>query len=203
MFVQVIKGKVSDPAAVRAHMERWQDELSGGAQGWLGTTAGIAADGTMIALVRFEDAAAAKRNSDRPEQGEWWAGMDRLIEGEASFQDSERVMVDVRGNPEDAGFVQVMQGGSTDPERAWKLMEEDDTDWSAFRPDMIGSISIGHAGGDWTMVNYFTSEAEARAGEQKEPTPEMQQMMEELNSLADGPPTFIDITEPIYSSPRT
>ena len=79
MFVQVIKGKVSDPAAVRAHMDRWVEELSGGAQGWLGTTAGIAADGTMVALVRFEDAAAAKRNSDRPEQGEWWAGMERLI----------------------------------------------------------------------------------------------------------------------------
>ena len=47
------------------------------------------------------------------------------------------------------------------------------------------------------------SEADARAGEQKPPTPEMQQMMEELTSLADGPPTFIDISEPIYSSPRT
>jgi hypothetical protein len=203
MFVQVIKGKVSDRAAVKAHLDRWLDELSGGARGWLGSTAGIAADGTMIAVVRFEDEAAARRNSDRPEQGEWWAGMAKLIEGEATFQDSERVMVDVRGNPEDAGFVQVMQGGSNDPDRAWKLMEEDDTDWSAFRPDMIGSISIGHPGGDWTMVNYFTSEAEARAGEQKEPTPEMQQMMEELNSLADGPPTYIDISEPIYSSPRT
>jgi len=203
MFIQVIKGKVSDRAAVQAHMDRWHDELSAGAQGWLGTTAGVAADGTMVALVRFEDAAAAQRNSDRPEQGEWWAGMERLIEGEASFQDSQRVMVDVRGNPEDAGFVQVMQGGSTDPERAWKLMEEDDTDWSAFRPDILGSISIGHPDGRWTMVNYFTSEAEARAGEQKEPTPEMAQMMDELNSLADGPPTFIDITEPVYSSPRT
>ena len=203
MFVQVIKGKVSDPAAVRAHMDRWVDELSPGAQGWLGSTAGIAADGTLVAVVRFEDAAAAQRNSDRPEQGAWWAEMAKLIDGEATFQDSDRVMVDVRGNPEDAGFVQVMQGGSTDPERAWKLMEEDDTDWSAFRPDIIGSINIGHPDGRWTMVNYFTSEAEARAGEQKEPTPEMQQMMEELNALADGPPTFIDITEPIYSSPRT
>lgn len=202
MFVQVIKGKVSDRAAVKAHMDRWVDELSGGAQGWLGTTAGIAADGTMIALVRFEDAAAAKRNSDRPEQGAWWAEMAKLIDGEATFQDSDRVLVDVRGNPEDAGFVQVMQGGSTDPERAWKLMEEDDTDWSAFRPDIIGSISIGHPDGRWTMVNYFTSEAEARAGEQKELTLEMQQMMDEMNSLADGPPTFIDITEPIYSSPK-
>ncbi|HTE74694.1 MAG TPA: hypothetical protein VK640_16075 [Actinomycetes bacterium] len=202
MFVQVIKGKVSDRAAVQAHMDRWQNELSAGAQGWLGTTAGVAADGTMVAVVRFEDEAAARRNSDRSEQGAWWAEMAKLIEGDATFQDSDRVMVDVRGNPEDARFVQVMQGGSTDPERAWKLMEEDDTDWSAFRPDIIGSINIGHPDGRWTMVNYFTSEAEARAGEQKQPTPEMQQMMDELTSLADGPPTFIDITEPIYSSPK-
>jgi hypothetical protein len=202
MFVQVVKGKVSDRAAAKAHIDRWVDELSPGATGWLGSTSGIAADGTMVAIVRFEDAAAAQRNSDRPEQGAWWAEMAKLIEGDATFQDSERVMVDVRGNPEDAGFVQLMQGGSTDPERAWKLMEEDDTDWSAFRPDIIGSINIGHPGGQWTMVNYFTSEAEAREGEKKELTPEMQQMMDEMMSLADGPPTFIDITEPTYYSPK-
>ena len=111
-------------------------------------------------------------------------------------------MDDVRGNPEDAGFVQVMQGGSTDPDRAWKVMEADDTDWSAFRPDIIGSLNIGHAGGKWTMVNYFTSEAEAREGEKKEPTAEMQAQMEELMSLSDGEPEFLDITEPRYYSPR-
>jgi hypothetical protein len=202
MFMQVIKGRVADPARVKAALDRWAEELAPGAEGRLGTTAGVTEDGRFIAAARFESEDAARRNSDRPEQGEWWAGMERLIEGGATFQDSDRVMVDVRGNPEDAGFVQVMQGGSTDPERAWKLMEADDTDWSAFRPDMIGSINIGHPGGDWTMVNYFTSEAEAREGEKKEPTPEMQQMMDELSSLADGPPTFVDITEPIYSSPR-
>lgn len=202
MFVQVIEGKVSDQAAVRALVDRWVEELAPGATGWLGTTAGVTADGRMVALVRFADEAAARRNSDRPEQGAWWSEMAKLIEGEAVFRDSDRVMVDVRGNPEDAGFVQVMQGASTDPDRGWKLMEEDDTDWSAFRPDIIGSINIGHADGRWSMVNYFTSEAEAREGEKKEPTPEMQQMMEELMSISAGEPTFLDISEPWYYSPR-
>lgn len=202
MFIQVIEGKVSDPAAVRAAVERWQTDLAPGAEGWLGTTAGVTSDGRMVAVVRFEDEAAAQRNSDRPEQGAWWAEMSKLIDDEPVFRNSDRVMVDVRGNPEDAGFVQVMQGGSSDPERAWKLMEEDDTDWSAFRPDIIGSINIGHPGGRWTMVNYFTSEAEAREGEKKEPPAEMQAQMEELMSLSDGEPEYLDITEPWYYSPR-
>lgn len=202
MFVQVIEGKVSDPAAVKELVDRWVADLSSGAGGWLGTTAGVTSSGRMVAVVRFEDEAAARRNSDRPEQGAWWAKMSKLIEDEPVFRDSDRVMVDVRGNPEDAGFVQVMQGGSTDPDRAWKVMEADDTDWSAFRPDIIGSLNIGHAGGKWTMVNYFTSEAEAREGEKKEPTAEMQAQMEELMSLSDGEPEFLDITEPWYYSPR-
>jgi hypothetical protein len=202
MFVQLIEGKVSDPAAVRAQVDRWVDELAPGATGWLGTTAGVTPDGQMVAIVRFEDEAAARRNSDRPEQGAWWAEMAKLIDGDATFRNSERVLVDVRGNPEEAGFVQVMQGASTDPERGWKLMEEDDTDWTAFRPDIIGSVNIGHPDGRWSMVNYFTSEAEAREGEKKEPTPEMQQMMEELMSLSAGEPTFFDIPDPWYYSPR-
>jgi hypothetical protein len=202
MFVQVIEATTSDPAAVRAAMDRWMQELAPGATGWLGSTAGMTPDGRMVAVVRFDTEEHARANSDRAEQGEWWAEMAKLFDSDPIFRDSTRVMVDVRGNPDDAGFVQVMQGGSTDPERAWKLMEEDDTDWSAFRPDILGSISIGHADGRWTMVNYFTSEAEARAGEQKEAPAELQQQMDELMSLSTGEPEFLDIPEPWFSSPR-
>jgi hypothetical protein len=201
MFVQVIEATTSDPAAVRAAMDRWTAELAPGATGWLGSTAGMTADGRMVAVVRFDTEENARANSDRPEQGEWWSETAKLFDSEATFRDSTRVMVDVRGNPDEAGFVQVMQGGSTDPERAWKLMEEDETDWSAFRPDILGSLSIGHADGRWTMVNYFTSEADARAGEQKEPPAEMQRQMEELMSLSTGEPEFLDITQPWFSSP--
>jgi hypothetical protein len=202
MFVQVIEATTSDPAAVRAAMDRWTQELAPGATGWLGSTAGMTPDGRRVAVVRFDTEEHARANSDRAEQGEWWAEMAKLFDSDPVFRDSTRVLVDVRGNPDDAGFVQVMQGGSTDPERAWKLMEEDDTDWSAFRPDILGSISIGHADGRWTMVNYFTSEAEARAGEQKEAPAELQQQMEELMSLSTGEPEFLDFAEPWFSSPR-
>jgi hypothetical protein len=201
MFVQVIEARTSDPAAVKAAMDRWVAELAPGATGWLGSTAGMTPDGRMVAIVRFDSEEHARVNSDRPEQGEWFADMAKLFDSDPVFRDSTRVMVDVRGNPDDAGFVQVMQGGSTDPDRAWKLMEEDDTDWSAFRPDILGSLSIGHPDGRWTMVNYFTSEAEARAGEQKEAPAELQAQMEELMSLSSGEPEFLDISEPWFTSP--
>lgn len=202
MFVQVIEGTTSDKAAVKAAMDRWVDELGPGATGWLGTTAGVTGEGRLVAVARFESEDAARRNSDRPEQGEWWAETAKLLDGEVTFRDSTRVMVEVRGEPDRAGFVQVMQGGSTDPERAWELMEQDDTDWSAFRPDIIGSISVGHADGAWTMVNWFTSEAEAREGEKKEPSAEMQAQMSELMSLSTGEPQFLDLTEPWFYAPR-
>jgi hypothetical protein len=38
-------------------------------------------------------------------------------------------------------------------------------DWAAFRPDVIGSVAVGHEGGACTMALYFTSEQAAREGE--------------------------------------
>jgi hypothetical protein len=48
---------------------------------------------------------------------------------------------------------------------------------------------------------YFTSEAEAREGERKEPPPELRAQMEEMNKLSIGEPEFFDLTQPILSSP--
>jgi hypothetical protein len=65
----------------------------------------------------------------------------------------------------------------------------------------IGSVAIGHDEGAYTMVMYFTSEAEAREGERKEPPPELQVQMEEMNKLNIGEPEFFDLKQPILSSP--
>ena len=73
-----------------------------------------------------------------------------------------------------------MQGRTSDPDRARELMASDPTDWAAYRPDILGTLLVGHDEGAWTMAIYFTSEADARAGEQKEPPPEMAKMMEEM-----------------------
>ena len=201
MFVQVIQGHVSDAEAVRRQFDKWLSELAEGATGWLGSTSGVTADGQLIGLVRFESEELAQQNSDRPEQSAWWEETAALFTDEPVFKNSTTVDVDTPGDPQQAGFVQVMQGRSSDPERARALMAEDPTDWQSFRPDILGSVSVGHEGGDWTMAIYFTSEEAAREGEQKEPPPEMQKMMKEMESLSVGEPVYFDLKDPRLDAP--
>jgi hypothetical protein len=202
VFVQVIQGQVEDAGKVRAAMDRWAAELAPGAVGWLGSTAGVTEDGRFIALARFESEEAARANSDRPEQDRWWAETSRLFRGEASFRDSSDVTLDLVGDPDQAGFVQVMQGRGTDPDRARELMAQDSSAWADFRPDIIASVAVGHEGGAYTMAIYFTSEAEAREGERKEPPPELKAQMDEMATLSVGEPEFFDLKQPWLYAPR-
>jgi hypothetical protein len=201
MFVQVIQGQVSDASQLRARLEEWVSEAATGAVGWLGSTAGVTEDGRAVILARFESEDAARQNSDRPEQGAWWQRTAQVFTGEPEFHDSTTVDVDTPGDPSQAGFVQVMQGRSKDPDRARQLMADDPTDWSTFRPEILGTMQVGHDGNAWTMAIYFTSEQEARAGEQKEPPPEMAEMMKEMDSLMEGEPTFYDLKDPWLQAP--
>jgi hypothetical protein len=202
MFVQVIQGQVSDPEQIRAAFDQWVRDLAPGATGWLGSTAGVTEDGRFIALARFESEEAARRNSDRPEQDRWWAETARLFTSEPTFKDSTDVVPDIVGDPDTAGFVQVIQGQGTDPDRARELMSQDSAEWAAFRPDIIGSIAAAHDAGAYTMAIYFTSEADAREGERKEPPPELKAQMDEMDALSTGVPEFYDLKQPWLYSPR-
>ena len=201
MFVQVFQGQVSDAAAMKAQLDRWAREVAPSAEGWLGSTAGVTEDGRFVALARFESEGAARQNSDRPEQGSWWEETAKLLTHEPTFHNSTEVDVDTPGDPGAAGFVQVMQGRSSDPARARELMASDPTDWATFRPEILGTVSAGHEGGAWTMAIYFTSEEAAREGERKEPPPEMAAIMKEMDALTVGEPTFFDLKEPWLHSP--
>ena len=201
MFVQVIQGKVNDAAAARAQLETWVKDLSPGATGWLGSTAGVTDDGTLLLLARFESEEAARKNSERPEQGAWWEETQKVFSGEPEFHDSSHVELDLQGDPGEAGFVQVMQGRTTDPERARALMADDTVDFRSFRPDILGSVNLEHDGDAWTMALYFTSEEEARAGESKPPPPEMEKVMQELEQISAGEPTYLDLKDPWLHGP--
>jgi hypothetical protein len=201
-FVQVIRGQVTDPEQVHAALDRWSEQLAPGAAGWLGSTAGVTEDGRFVELARFESEEAARRNSDRLEQGRWWMDTVKLFTGEVSFRDSSDVTEDVTGDPDRAGFVQVMQGRGSDPERARELMAENTGDWAAFRPDVLGSVAVGQEDGGYTMAMYFTSEEAAREGERKEPPPALKAQMEEMNKLSVGEPEFLDLRQPWLYSPR-
>jgi hypothetical protein len=201
MFAQVIQGRTSDADGVRAALDRWLQDVRPGSVGWLGSTVGITDDGTVIAVARFESAEAASRNAQRPEQGRWWEETSRLFDGDVSFRDSEDVTVDLQGDPDQAGFVQVMQGRVTDVDRVKEVMAKIPSDaMAAFRPDVLGSVMIGHPDGEWTQVLYFTSEAEAREGERKEPPAEFQVAMEDMGKLSVGETTFLDLRQPLLRS---
>ena len=202
MFVQVIQGTVPDAGKVHTALDRWVQELAPGATGWLGSTAGVTDDGRFIAVVRFESEEAARRNNDRPEQGQWWAETAKLFAGDPVFSESTDVVADVVGDPNHAGFVQVMQGAGSDPARAKEIMSQDSDEWAAFRPDIVGSVAALHDGGRYTMAMYFTSEEAAREGERKEPPPALKAQMDEMNALNVGVPDFFDLKQPWLHSPR-
>ena len=140
MFIQVIQGRTSDADGLRAAIDRWEKDIAPGAVGWLGSTGGVTEDGRAIAVVRFESEEAARRNSERPEQDRWWGDTEKLYDGGVTFLESTDVAVDLQGDPDRAGFVQVMQGRTSDPERARELMAQDPDMWAKFRPDVLGSV---------------------------------------------------------------
>lgn len=201
MFAQIIRGKVSDPKAVDGTFVKWSRELAPGAKGWLGTTGGVTDAGEIFIMVRFESEEAANANSARPEQDLFWSETSRLFDGEPTFQNSNDVSVDTAGEPDAAGFVQVMTGQVTDPELARKLMT-DQPDMRDLRPDILGSVSVNHEDGKWTMVIYFTSEAEARVGEAKEMPAEVREGMEQMMAISVGQPEYLDLRTPWLDSPR-
>ena len=202
MFAQIIRGKVTDPSAVRPVVDRWMKELGPTAKGWLGSTSGITDDNELFVLVRFESEEAARANSDKPEQGAWWADMEKVFDGEPTFRDSNNVIVPSADAPDTAGFVQVMDGQSSDPDRSVQLMDSSRDARVAHRPDILGSITVGHGEGKFTMVIYFESEEAARKGESKPLPAELQAQMQEMMSLSVGQPEFLDLKAPWLDSPK-
>ena len=165
MFIQVIQGRTSDAEGLRSAVDRWEKDVAPGAVGWLGSTGGVTEDGRAIAVVRFESEEAARRNSERPEQDQWWTETEKLFDGGVTFRDSSDVVVDRQGDPDRAGFV-------------------------------LGGTEIQHDGGAYTMVLYFTSEAEAREGERKEVPQGLRATMDEVNKLTVEEPEFFDLKQP-------
>jgi hypothetical protein len=173
MFVQVIQGHITDRAGIRDAFEQWRDRLAPGAEGWLGMTAGITADDELVALARFESTELAQRNSHRAEQHQWWMETSKLFAGDATFHDCTDVETLLDSGSDDAGFVQVIQGRTRNPEQLKQVNRQSEPVLREYRPDIIGGISAYHDS-DWvTQFVYFTSEAQARENERKPMPPEM------------------------------
>ncbi len=195
VFIQVLQGSTSDAEGLRARLDGWVEEHGSSAVGWLGTTAGVTADGVFVAAVRFADEAAARQNSDRPEQGEWWAGTEPLFDGPVTFHDYRNCDLLLGGGSDAAGFVQVIQGTYTG-DGTPAMPADDAAALSAARPEVIGGSIGWDDNGHFTQIVYFTSEEEARRGEQAMgEDPEARARLERfMADLADV--EYFDLSEP-------
>ena len=201
MFMQVMKAKAKDEAGVRKAIDRWETDIKPGAAGYLGATLGFLDDGTFIVAARFESTDAAKRNSDRPEQGEWFEEISSHFDGEPEFYDIEDAQTFLDGGSDDAGFVQVMIGHSPDRDKLQQSASEGTEELRKARPDIIGGVMGGFGDDGFVNVAYFTSEAEARKGEASEPQSEGAEQAEEFQRLM-GDVKFYDIKNPTFYSGR-
>jgi hypothetical protein len=201
MFIQVVQGKVSDEEGLRRCMDWWAEELQPGATGFLGSTRGMSEDGTFIVVARFESEAAARRNSERPEQSAWWAETERCFEGPVSFMDCPEVTEWLGGGSDDAGFVQIMEGHTSDETRMREVLTQAGDQVQELRPEIVGGTLATDGSGGYVETVYFTSEAEARAHEKIEIPDDLRSLFEEEGRLM-GEVSYFDLHEPMLVTAR-
>lgn len=192
MFVQVLRGRSTDRDRIMGLLDRWKAELSPGADGWLGSTAGITQDDRFIASFRFEDAEAAQRNSDRPEQTAWWNEFSKFLEG-PRFWDCTEVDQHRNGGSDEAGFVQAIMCRVLHPQ---EFRDTVNSMAASPRTDVIGSI-VAWQGSRFTEFVYFTSEEEARKGEKSG----VQQVALEHIWPRTEDIAYFDLRQPWFASP--
>ncbi len=199
MFVQVIQGKCHDEDRLHELTDEWRDTLGRSADGWLGGTYGVTDDGEFVAVVRFDSREAAERNSARPEQGEWWQRMAECFDGEVGFHDCEDVTLFLGGGSDEAGFVQVIQGRLSDPERFRHFMEQPMDALHEARPEILGGTIAIEPDGTFTQTVAFSDEDAARAGEATDMPEEMRRETEnEFSMMQDV--RYLDLHHPWFAT---
>ncbi|WP_072690559.1 hypothetical protein [Rhodococcus marinonascens] len=199
MFIQVMQGKVSDEEGLRRCLDQWVEELQPTAIGFLGATQGVCDDGTYIALARFESAEAARRNSERPEQGAWWAEAQKCFEGGISAMDCPEAMSWMGGGSDEAKFVQVLEGHTTDASRMRDILDEAEPHLRELRPEILGGTLCTYGEDKFVEAVYFSSESEARSHEKMENPAGLQSLFEEENRLM-GDVSYYDMHAPMLVS---
>jgi len=196
MFIQEFHGKVKDAELWTRQREVWNEQLRPKAKGFLGSTSGFTPDGTMVTVVRFESEEAARANSELPEQRAWFEETKQAFDGEITFHDCTQVDTYLDGGSDEAGFVQIMEGHSSDP-RAMREMEESfESEMGTIRPDILGTTTGWEPDGSFVTVAYFTSEAEARKNEKAmSDDPRFAEFMRYM----DDDMTFYDLREPVFA----
>jgi len=197
VFVDVIKGSTSNPDATRRQIGEWVTRIAPHLSGWRGTTAGVTADGTFVAMTRIDADATPGMARDQ-----WPSATPALLAGDRSSLVYDKVtLLDEKGNIGGAGFVQLVFGAVHDSVRADEYLKEFDSAYAPLRPDCIGRLMARRDDGQFVGVFYFTSEQDARTAEAQAVPPEIADLIQRGQALSDGPGTYLDLTSPWIFEP--
>ena len=138
---------------------------------------------------------AARANSDRPEQGAWWSETEKYYDGASLLRGvvgchraHGRRVERRRVRPGD-------EGGGRRPRPRSTVSTTSFEQLASVRPDLLGRPPCVDRRRSVRRAAYFTSEAEARAGEQKELPEEVQALMAEFQEIMANT-EFIDLIDP-------
>jgi hypothetical protein len=185
VFVQVVSARVADGTALVEHLCR----LRPGDDAFLGLTAGVSADRRFVSVARFS----------RPPGTAWWAPLERWLDGSVEVRESSDVELLLGGGSDRAGYVEIIEGRTTDRMRFMHLERQLEQRFAAERPDFLGSMLVWWADGTWLEMAYFTSEADVRAGDASVLPPDVRQLVAAWEDVA-RPSSQLELINPCLSS---
>ncbi|HVM00892.1 MAG TPA: hypothetical protein VM324_16500 [Egibacteraceae bacterium] len=184
MFLRIVQARCTDEQAVRRLWKEWADAAAT-ISGWLGSTGGVTREGTLFLLSRYDSAQAARAHADSAQHAAWLEAAGAGLDGAPTVRETADVHAVGDPEPAEAGFLQIMEARVAD-RRRWEEIEEGLADaFTAHRPDFVGGYRAWVSADRVCAVDYFTSEAEARAGEAKPPPPDLQAGFEQWIAMLD------------------
>lgn len=169
MFIQIVEADVGDASTARTAWDAWERDVRPSVVGYLGTTGGVTDDDRVVFIARFESPEAAAKNNDLPEQQQWYEKHLANF-GNLSFANCSEVDEMMGGGSDDAGFVQLIRGKCSDPQKMREAGREMEAELSKRRSDVLGGTVAWHDDDPnaFTQTVYFKSEEEARRNEADE-----------------------------------
>ena len=159
VFLLLARGPASDPEIVRRRWDEWHEREASKNAGWLGSTGGVASGGEWLAAVRYASEDPARAAARAALDSDFFAAATTVeVTGDVH-------VLEGNGSPTGGRFVQFMRARVPDRHRLEAIEAAMGSQFAALRRDFLSGLRAWTGPDRLTVVDWFTSEADARAGE--------------------------------------